>query len=212
MEQLSFSFTESQTLVQLTRATCAAAMQEFLGVFDTEARALIEQKIYLAGGAIVDTVLGITPQDYDIFCVDQATVDVISDRLPKTIALKSWTDNAMTFEYRGKVFQVVTRFHGEPSRVFTTFDFEHCKAFYRPAQGELFYYEDLIVNKKLRYTGEKDEYTLNTLKRFGKYTSRGWTPDNESVIRLHKACAKKDLDDPEEFKKQICGFYGSSFK
>lgn len=179
---------------------------------------IMRQSSYFAGGCIVSLLQGEKIQDYDIFLTDEQAVDVAKSYFDSmcifTDEIVANTENAITVRLPGveAVVQIVTRFYGNPDRVFSSFDFEHCKTFYIPHAKLANYDLDLIVNKKLVYTGEKDQFPLNTLKRFGKYCSRGYTPDNESVINLVRACGQIDIDDPEVARVQKVGFYGSSFK
>src|SRR6202000_1614307 len=96
------------------------------------------QKIYVAGGAIVNLVLDTAPEDYDLFVEDQETADLFKAVCslaspPENAELLANTQNGVTFKLRtGEVVQVITRFVGPPSRVFESFDYVHCKCFFIP--------------------------------------------------------------------------------
>lgn len=188
-----------------------------LGTLPEDARVWAAQALYFAGGCIVSLAQGAQPVDYDIFITDEYVrdyvVQVLSGYSGVAVQIKAKTENAITLTLpTGQVVQIVTRFTGPPERVFSTFDYEHCKAYYVPHTRQLHGNWDLILDKKLVYTGEKDQFTLNTLKRMVKFVRRGYVPDNESLVNLHKAIHKQDLNDPEVHRAQTIGFYGSSFE
>lgn len=197
------------------------ALTQFLGRFPESDRERVKNSVYIAGGSIVNYLLSEDVKDFDFFVKTEEQCNWIRDYFAnhpdkKSIGLRARTMNAITLEfsdlYREPAIQVITRFFGPPERVFTTFDYEHCKCYYDFQTDELHYNEEVILKKQLRYTGEKDKYSLNTLKRLVKYTNRGWKVDNESLVNLHKSCAKNDLNDPEVMKELAGGFYGSSME
>lgn len=191
------------------------AFQELLDTMPRDLHEEVRGNLYFAGGCIVNLTRREAVIDYDLFSVESPVLEKLSHwyRTDGRQYLKTETENALTIRTSsGAVFQIVTRFYGPPSRVFTTFDFEHCKCFYHPGHKTLYSNRDVIINSKLIYTGEKDEFTLNTLKRLVKFTNRGWVVDNQSLINLHKAIHARDLNDPVEYKKQTIGYYGSSLK
>ena len=207
---------------------CDAVLQRTVGLLPEAVRQQVLQQMYVAGGAIVSLVLDEEPQDYDLWFDDSSAIEPFKKRLKAKDPLPGCellveTENGITLKFStGEVVQLVTRFTGPPSRVFESFDYTHCKAYYRPAHylgavqeevpAELHLNRELIEAKKLHYDGLKDQYALNTLKRMCKFVSRGWTPDNETVMNLYRAIQKSPpIDVPEEHKRQVVGFYGSSF-
>ncbi len=208
------------------KARLRGVVVQVLRVLPPDQREKVAGKIYIAGGAIVSLVLGETPVDYDIFVDDVETADRFRNAAGLAVNVSSEvlarTENAITWKLAtGEVVQVVTRFTGPPSRVFDSFDYSHCKCYYRPAHylgavqeevaAELVYDPELIKQKSLHYDGIKDEFALNTLKRGFKFASRGWLTDNESVINLYRTIQKSpSIDEPAERRKQTIGFYGSS--
>lgn len=194
-------------------------------------RGSVTNSIYVAGGAIASLVLDETPVDYDIFCEDRETAETLRGWVTSYEALNSGIEvlantlNGVTFKLgTGEVVQVVTRFTGPPARVFTSFDFVHTKVYFTPQR----YYEGVqtpipaelcipnrgVIEKKwLRYDGAKDVFTLNTLKRAFKFVARGWEPDNNLCVNLHRAIQNRPhIDREPEATEQRCGFYGSKFK
>lgn len=200
------------------------AMRDFLEVFpDEDTKAEAAECLYFAGGCIVNLLLDLPVVDYDLFITEAERGEALKEyfathKVPQAFSVKARTENAVTLLHTpsGRVYQLVTRFTGPPDRVFTTFDFEHCKAYYMPtkvpAATAWSANEDIIRAKKLVYTGKKDVFTLNTMKRMCKFVARGWVPDNESILNLHRAIQNRPhIDTPAECAAQKVGFYGSSF-
>jgi hypothetical protein len=209
MEQLAMT----QSFDDMLKEHQELVFREFLELLPEGLRGKARSEIFVAGGAIVNYVLNSPIADYDYFIKTDEGAAILREALVVGgFPLKAQTENALTIVLpSGHVVQLVTRFTGEPARVFKDFDFEHTKCFYDFATTELVYNGDVIRNRKLIYTGEKDRYTLNTLKRMAKFVRRGWNIDNASIINLHKACHNRDLNDPDEMAVQSIGFYGSSF-
>lgn len=188
-------------------------LNEVIQLFPEHVQETLREEFYIAGGAIVSYLQNEPISDYDIF-VRSLTGVLVVNRYSHTLqGLKTSTENAVTVELKGPKApaQIITRFHGEPKRIFESFDYEHCKAYYVSSTRELVYNKDLIVNKKLRYTGE-DSYPVNALSRMAKYISRGYKIDKESVLNLAMKLSKTNLDDPKVYSDQLIGFYGSSLE
>lgn len=194
--------------------------KRFGSIMPTELGKYMLDNTYIAGGAIVNFLIKQPIADYDMFIVSDEARDRIRgwfveqdwNQEGRDWRIKALTQNAVTVAFdSGEVIQLVTRFTGYPERVFKSFDFEHCKAYFVPSTDTLLYNEDMIMNKKLVYTGE-DDYPLNTMKRLVKFIRRGWDIDNESILNLAKKMSRTKLDDPEIYKEQVIGFYGSSMR
>ncbi len=204
--------------VQEAKTVLNKAFNIFLETLPSSLRPLAQSQCYIAGGAIVSLVAGEPVQDYDLFVRTNAARDTFRAHYERNKAVegnkywvKAFTENAVTIKVDNfdTVFQLVTRFTGTPDRVFTTFDFEHVKAYFVPDTGEFHADVPIILGKNLIYTGEKDVFTLNTLKRMVKFVKRGYMPDDDSLINLHLAIQKRDLNDPGERRAQTVGFYGT---
>lgn len=208
-----------ETIDLAIKTRLSDVMSMFLKLFPAGLK--IKENVYVAGGAIVNLRTDTTVADYDFFIKSDEARDYIVTLLgdyfdthapdDRACELRAHTQNGYTLNFDGTIIQLVTRFTGPPERVFKSFDFEHCKAFYDYATGELVYNEELIMSKKLVYTGE-DNYPLNTMKRLVKFIRRGYDIDNESVLALAKKLSAMDLEDETVLKEQLIGFYGSSLR
>ena len=174
---------------------------------------IIEQNAYIAGGAIVSLALNEIVHDIDIFFKGADSAQKVKQYFKECDSpyVKALTDNGITFRASTGVFQFVTRFTGPVDRVFTSFDFEHCKAYFDLATHDLVYNKDIIYNKKLVYTGE-DEYPVNTLKRLVRFVRRGWRPSNDTILNLATKLNSIDFKSEEGRAQQLIGFYGSSME
>ncbi len=173
------------------------------------------QDLFFAGGCVFNYANNEPVNDFDVFIATEATRDAVRAHFqanPQGVLVQ--TENAVTLKvpHAEAPFQIVTRFVGGVDRIFKDFDFEMTKSFYVPHTDTLSCDLDIVHNKKLIYTGQKDTYTLNTLKRLCKFVARGWEPDNQTIINLHRAIQRRpSIDDPAEHAAQTIGFYGSSF-
>lgn len=172
---------------------------------------------FIAGGAIVNLVLGETPNDYDYFVKTAELNKKLKDHFnvnPITphYLVKAITENGITFELLTNEklvdIQIITRFIGPIERVFTSFDYEHCKAYFDLHTHNLYYKKSIIMNKELIYTG-KDGYPVNALKRLVRFVRRGWKPNNETIINLADTISALDMKCPAVRSNQLIGFYGS---
>lgn len=174
----------------------------------------VGKEIYAAGGAIVSYIQGEEIHDYDFWLKSEAAVEIVkrhfTTAIPQVISV---TPNAITIQFNPlyPVVQIVTRFYGEPDRIFTSFDYEHCKAYYTPQDGTLVYNNSLVIEKKLVYTG-LDGYPVNALSRLVKYINRGYTVDKKSLLVLAEKLGRLDWDNTDIVANQLIGFYGSSLE
>lgn len=191
------------------------AMDRFLKHLPADVQDTIIKNGYIAGGAVVSLVLDEKINDYDLFFKTEGAVAVIKTFFdtPKqlgNISIKAVTVNGITIvlEETGEVFQLVTRFYGDTNRVFTTFDFTHCRAFFDLNSHDLMYHKDVIEAKKLVYDGI-DQYPVNALKRMVRFVKRGWEPDNETILNICDKLSSLDLKDEKVRSNQLIGFYGT---
>ena len=125
------------------------------------------------------------------------------------------TQNAVTVSRK---VQVITKFIGTPEEVASTYDFEHCKAYWRPnpaaknpyESGEITYLGnslECISNKHLSYNAGATYYKLCAMIRMLKFTKRGWEIDPGSLLALAKDLQTIDLTNPDVLAEQLKGFY-----
>lgn len=204
--------TIKQHLIEVNDLLVAALPWELRYQFSTDA--------FIAGGAIVNLVLGEKPNDYDYFI---KTADLKKKLVqnfnanPSTThyLVKAVTENGITLELftneKSIDIQIITRFIGPVERVFTSFDYEHCKAYFDLHTHNLYYKKDIIMNKELIYLG-KDGYPINALKRLVRFVRRGWNPTNKTILNLADAISSLDMKEEAVRANQLIGFYGSGME
>lgn len=142
---------------------------------------------YIAGGAIASLLLNEPVNDFDVYFTDDNTCKYFNNLVNNSVEglVKDINENYFGTLIKGKVitsnaitlknnFQLITKLSGEPKHVTSTFDFEHCRAYYVPAEDKLFISPltyNCIMNRKLM-VHNKDTYSTN---RLNKFRDRGWT-------------------------------------
>lgn len=111
--------------------------------------------------------------------------------------------NAITL--RGGI-QIVVRFHGEPSDIHDTYDFEHTKAYFDWGKNYLEIPKkvyELTINKTLQYTGSK--YPVCSIFRIRKFVNRGWTINAGQMLKICMQISELDLSDIDTLEDQLVG-------
>jgi hypothetical protein len=79
---------------------------------------------WVAGGAVRDYFMGVTPTDYDIFFPTSQDLQKCQDFLKSAGAEKVWeSNNGVKYQYNGRVFDLVKRFYTSASDILKNFDF-----------------------------------------------------------------------------------------
>jgi hypothetical protein len=111
--------------------------------------------------------------------------------------------------------QLIFRFVGEPDEVFSTFDYEHCKAYWRPCPtgfkpGEVVFrgksLESLAKNEVM-YTGNT-RFVLAAISRLNKFITRGWTIAPSSLLAIASSASKICWENEEQLREELLGIYG----
>jgi hypothetical protein len=111
--------------------------------------------------------------------------------------------------------QLIFRFIGEPKEVFTTFDYEHCKVYWRPNPlglllGTVTYEgrsQESIAKNELIYTGNT-RFALSAISRLNKFIKRGWGVSPSSLLSLALTSAKIDWSNKQALEEELLGIYG----
>lgn len=122
------------------------------------------------------------------------------------------TSNAITLT---DDVQIVIRFHGKPSEIHATYDFEHCKNYWcswLDFGSKLTILKSALlatINKQLIYTGSK--YPLCSLFRLRKFHKRGWYYQLGEVLKIAFNLREFDLTDPKILEDQLAGVDAAYF-
>lgn len=111
--------------------------------------------------------------------------------------------------------QLVFRFIGEPKEVFSTFDYEHCKVYWRPNPiglllGTVTYEgrsQESIAKNELIYTGNT-RFVLSAISRLNKFIKRGWGISPSSLLSLAVTSSKVNWSNKQELEEELLGIYG----
>ncbi len=111
--------------------------------------------------------------------------------------------------------QLIFRFIGEPKEVFTSFDYEHCKVYWRPNPlglllGTVTYEgrsQESIAKNELIYTGNT-RFVLSAISRLNKFIKRGWGIAPSSLLSLALSSSKVDWANRQALEEELLGIYG----
>lgn len=123
--------------------------------------------------------------------------------------IKYVSKNAVTFK---NGIQFITRFIGEPKKVFTTFDYEHCKVYYKLSavdSGNLVFEgqsAEAIATRNLLYSGDS-RFVCSALYRLSKFVKRGWKVTPQVFLRLLESATKINWTSIESVEEELNGFY-----
>lgn len=117
--------------------------------------------------------------------------------------------NAITFS---NGLQFIFRFIGKPEIVFTTFDFEHCKVYYKLSAVDTGYLvfegqsAQAIATKTLVYTGNS-RFVCSAIHRLTKFAKRGWVVSPQAILELIASSYNINWSSVEAVKEELSGFY-----
>jgi hypothetical protein len=111
--------------------------------------------------------------------------------------------------------QLIFRFIGEPKEVFSTFDYEHCKVYWRPNPTGLLlgsvHYEgrslESLAKNELIYTANT-RFVLSAVSRLNKFIKRGWGIAPSSLLSLAVSSSKVKWDNKADLEEELLGIYG----
>lgn len=141
---------------------------------------------WVAGGAIRDYFIGITPIDYDIYFPNEKEFKKAKKYLENNGAEKTWeSGNGVKYNYKGIVVDLVKIYSPSPEATIENFDFTCCMLAIKGY--EIFYgettFKDLYSRKLIIY---KVTSPLSTLKRTYKYIYKGFTISAAEAKKLYE--------------------------
>lgn len=175
---------------------------------------LKQYKFVLAGGAITSTFSGQTINDLDFYLEDSTYLGEAKAFLESIFKEKAFTSsNCITYKRKSassrKMWrvQLITRFKGAPSTIFSNFDFTITTGAFRFSTdtfefGERFF-QDLSA-KRLTYMGAS-KYPICAMFRSKKYQERGYSLPGSTVMHISLAIIQLDIKTYGELKEQLLG-------
>ena len=103
-------------------------------------------------------------------------------------------------------FQIVIRFFGSTSQVFSTYDFTHAKCFFDYDTGELNVPAEAMecmLSKSLVYSGSL--YPLCSMFRVRKFLQRGWRISAGQMLKIAMQIQKIDFSNSAVLRDQLTG-------
>lgn len=123
------------------------------------------------------------------------------------------SSNAITL---GAAVQLIVRFYGEPEALMESFDFAHCKNYWKPnpkkKHGELVLAADAVqslLTKSLIYTGSA--YPVASVIRTRKFIKRGWSINAGQYLKMAYQISELDLSDIKVLRDQLVGVDSAYF-
>ena len=165
------------------------AFDTFVSLFDSEAQKVLSEKSYFAGGCIYSLANDKPVKDYDLFLFDNLDVANIE----KLDLWKCKTEYALS---RG-LYQVVTKYYGEPLACVGQFDFQHNMYFYRPHSGEIETacgeFDSLFTNKLIFNEGRARDIE-GVYLRIERFVKRGFVATPEMIAKIKKRTTTKEIN------------------
>ncbi len=110
--------------------------------------------------------------------------------------------------------QIVVRFYGEPDKIHSTYDFEHCMNYWQDKEGELRLVLrppalEALLARELRYAGSL--YPVCSLFRIRKFIERGWSINAGQILKIAWQVSALNLQDPNVLEDQLVGVDAAYF-
>ncbi|NUJ17477.1 hypothetical protein FKN04_12915 [Bacillus glycinifermentans] len=170
------------------------AKKDFTNLLPLEYQEEFKNKSYLAGGAIYSLYNNQIPKDYDFFLTDESLVKELRRFFDNgTLKYKNgvkigkykgetlvYTDNAISIG----MYQIITKWVGDPEDVIEEFDFKHNMFYYKDDEIKTLVDWSYLEDNKLRYNEKRARDICGTIIRIKKFVERGFTITNREVSKM----------------------------
>lgn len=176
---------------------------------------LVNQNVFLAGGALTSVFSNQKINDLDFYFRSERffenTKDAIESYLEQNaISFNPFvTKNARTYRIENQTtIQLIENFYGEPSDIYSKFDFTCCMAAFN-FETQLFHFHESffrhLSQKKLVYN-TKSNYPISSFYRLKKFLIRkNFNIEMSQILKMAIRCADFDLNDSSVLKEQLEG-------
>jgi hypothetical protein len=166
-------------------------------------------KYFIAGGACTSVFSNNKINDIDIFFyTEKDCLDAIEAfGMNSEIKSNFMTNNAISYSYDGKKFQLIKCLYGTPEEIIQKFDYTVVMCAYDPMTKEFTLADNFIYDlaeKKLVFN-PKVEYPISSLFRSKKYVMRGYDFPITEMFKLSLAINNLKLETYGDVKKQLEG-------
>lgn len=144
---------------------------------------LFSAECFFAGGCIASSLSGEPVKDWDMFVRTGKYLDELRSAMADHANTVAVTENAVTLDIDGDIFQLITRVHGEPASVVSKFDFLHTQCWFSFYNCGMFMdpvVEKACTRKALIPTLPEEELSPERVQRFLK---RGWVLTDTDKFR-----------------------------
>lgn len=153
----------------------------------------VRDKVVVAGGAVRDKLVDADIKDIDLFVEDKETEDKVMAFFKEKGKEGNVNTQLANYTFEGKWIQVIRGkyYNMKTTEVIDSFDFTICQAMVTTEglkTGEYFWQG--IATKHLRIN--KITFPLSTLERLQKYTKKGYTACNGTLLSIAKSI--NDMD------------------
>jgi hypothetical protein len=170
--------------------------------------------LMLAGGAVVCSFTEAPVKDLDFYMTSPKdrnavleffgkygfetvfeSINAITLKRPSTRSRKVWT------------IQLITRFHGDPYKVMSEFDFTITQGCYSFNTGEFDFGERFfgdLAARKLVYLGSSN-YPICAMYRTKKYSERGYKLPGSTIMHIALSIVRLEIKTYKDLKEQLMG-------
>jgi hypothetical protein len=160
----------------------------------------LSSKVYFAGGCIRDSFHGVTPKDFDVYCIDQATQGEVRSRLAKKHILSNSVHN-FDIWFKNYKFNIITNseFFGLPSDIIKQFNFTVNQNWYNGNHLEAANLRD--IRDKHLIVCEACKYPLGVMVKLLRMLELGYKIDEKQFMALLGKVLPLNIQSKEEFVK-----------
>lgn len=133
--------------------------------------------IYFSGGSLRSLLLGEEVKDYDLFCLNNETIELIKSKVLDKAFI---SDNAISFYIDGKQVQIITTVSGHSVDIISEFDFVMNQNFFD--SGVLYFRDRDVIKRKELKINQNCRNKLGTLARISKFVERGYKAPNKTDL------------------------------
>lgn len=164
----------------------------------------LQPDLFIAGGAIRDSILGIPYDDIDVFGPEESLKKQQKILESRGYKIVYDTEKLATLKKDKIKIQLISRKDTETiESCLNQFDFTICQFAYDPTDNELYCNPDGLIHlfeKRLVLNTEGFPFPLDTMRRLQKYIQKGYTICNGGIKEL--ADAIRGMSD-EDLKEQV---------
>jgi hypothetical protein len=173
-----------------------------------------ELGVILCGGALTSLFSNTPISDLDLYVENSENLGDVKTAIKEYFGEPVFvSENAETYSRRNKgsnkkySVQLITRFTGPPSAIFSNFDFTITMGCYSFAEEGFVLHERFladIAKRRLVYSGGS-QFPICAMYRTKKYQARGYTLPGSTIMHIALSIVRLDIKGYKELKQQLLG-------